>query len=100
MAEDTKVVTHNVQIFPPGVHEDTGHPIISVDSAAPLMPLSIGDLINPRYSDISHLDELKDKLLRVTSVEHGINTVGEEIRHYVRIYTKAEPDTPEVLLGG
>ncbi len=97
MAEDTKVVTHNVQIFAPGDYEAS---IISVDSAAPLMPLNIGDLINPRYSDLSHLDELKDKLLRVTSVEHGINTVGEEIRHYVRIYTKAEPDTPEVLLGG
>ena len=97
MAEDTKVVTHNIHIFPPG---DSDSPIFIVDSAAPLMPLSIGDLINPQLSDLPRLDELKGKLLRVTSVEHGISIVGEEIRHYVRIYTKAEPDTPEVLLGG
>ncbi len=85
-----KPVTFNLQIFAPG---DADDPPLSIDSSTPFMPFQRGDIFSPRYGDhFSHVDEVKGKLLRVVTVEHGLQEFDENIRHYVRVYTEAVPD--------
>ena len=51
-------------------------------------------LWNPRFGDhFSHYEELNGKLLRVLSVEHGIQTLKDVHVHYVSVYTELVEDS-------
>ena len=85
-----KAVTYQLQIFSPGSAELAP---LHMKATTPFMPIQRGDLFNPRYgSDFSHVDKIRGKLLRVTSVEHGIQEFEDQIVHYVRVYGEAVPD--------
>lgn len=91
-----KPVTFNLEIYGPGDTEDAA---FNVDAETPFQSFQRGDLINPRYGGFSHVEKLKGKLMRVVSVEHGLDELDNGIRQYIRVYTELAEDKPETLLG-
>ncbi len=91
-----KPANYSLTIFEPA---HTYEPLVNFESSSPFVNIEIGSLINQAFwPQFSERDDLKDKILRVVGVEHGIQEFDEHILHVICVFTEAVDNTEDVRL--
>ncbi|MGA2516891.1 MAG: hypothetical protein ABSG44_10090 [Thermodesulfobacteriota bacterium] len=76
-----KQIEYILEIFRPESVDDVW---VTFNSSSPFMPISVGDIINPRLWPGS---EPPQKVLRVLNVEHIIWELNDTVKHKMLIFT-------------
>ena len=93
-----KPVHYRISVFAPGsIYDALGH----FESHQALMPIRRGDLLNPTFwPGVAERGELRDKMLRVVGVEHGIQESDEHILHVIDLFTEATENVERTRIPG
>ena len=89
----TKPVIYRLNIFSP---DDVYHCLTSFEAKTPFVGLFKGALLNPSFwPELNEQNDLKDKLLELVNLEHGIETCDDHILQAIGMFTKAVENTRE-----
>ncbi len=89
-----KPIHYRMTVFEP---ENVFEPLVQFEAATPFMTIQHGDLVNPSlWPKVRDRADLKDRVLRVTTVEHGIEEADDHILHVVDVFTRAVENSEDV----
>ena len=93
-----KQTRYCMTIFEP---EDVFETLIHFESTYPFMSIHQGDFINPSlWPELAEREDLKDTLLMVAHLEHGIVDANDHLLHILDIFTKSVENTAEIRQAG
>ncbi len=93
-----KPVKYRLNIFSPGSVYDA---LVFFDASSPFMMIRRGDLLNPAlWPEVAGRQDLREKLLRVVSVEHGIQDSDDHILQVLDVFTEAANNDEGTRLPG
>ncbi len=93
-----KQTRYCMTIFEP---EDVFETLVHFESVNPFMAIQRGDFINPSlWPELAERKDMKDTLLKVIHLEHGIVDANEHLLHILDIFTKRVENTAAVRQTG
>ena len=93
-----KPVIYRLNIFSP---DDVYDCLVSFEATTPFVGMFKGALLNPSFwPEVYEREDLKDKLLKIVNLEHGIETCDDHILQAIGMFTKVVENTVESRVHG